>query len=421
MLGGLNPLKHQVTVVGGGIAGMLAAYQLGDRGYEVSLHEKGPWLGGLIGTTHYPYGIVEHAAHSLRASKPVLEFCAEIGVELVPLRGSKAAYIFRDGKFHRFPLYFGEALMMLARMATRPTRGKKKNLEEFGLRYMGKAATDYLLTPMAFGIYGARPSELQMPEAFPRFKVVQSRSLLSHMIEQKMKRRGAAPMLAPKHGMGDLVRKLEIALQTMKNVTLHTQSDMAFLDPGYNRIIATPAHTAAKLISEEDPNTAELLAQITYSPLITATVFLERQSMQNFPGGIGVLIPEVEQIPILGVLFNSSSFEGRVKDPGIESLTVICGGTPHPELLDKTEEGIKTHITEALDRLFGLKRPPLVIHITKWEEAIPLYNSHLGLAQQRVREGWGALLGNILFGNYTGQVSLRGMIEDSLQLKDNSE
>ena len=419
MLGGLNPLKQHATIIGGGVAGMLAAYHLGDRGFEVSLHEKGPWLGGLIDTTHYSYGIVEQAAHSLRASQPVLDLCLDIGVELTPLRGSKAAYIFREGTFHRFPLSLSELLTMLARMIVKPMSTEKKNLQEFGLRHMGKAATDYLLTPMAFGIYGARPSELQIPEAFPRFDLERSRNLFSHMLEGKLKRRGTAPMIAPKNGMGDFVKKLETALQTMPNVKIHTQRDMPFFEPGENRIIATPAYAAAQLIAEEDPYVASLLANITYSPLITVTVFVERESMRHFPGGIGVLIPEVEQIPILGVLFNSSSFEGRVSDPGIESLTVICGGTPHPELLNKDDNEIEEHVAQALDMLFGLKKTPLKMHITKWEKAIPLYNARLVLAQQRAREGWAALLGNVLIGNYTGQVSLRGMIEDSLHFKEN--
>lgn len=419
MLGGLNPLKQHATVIGGGIAGMLAAYHLGDRGFNVFLYEKGPWLGGLLDTTHYPYGLVEQAAHSLRASKPVLELCSEIGVELVPLRGSKVAYIYRDKKFQRVPLYFGEILATIARMIVRPMAGEKKTLQEFGLRHMGKAATDYVLSPMAFGIYGARPSELQIPEAFPRFHLEQSRNLFSHMVERKLKRRGAAPMVAPRNGMGDFVKKLEVALQTMPNVSIHTQSDVSFLEPGDNRIIATPAHAAATLITQEDPYTASLLANVTYAPLITVTVFVERDSMRRFPGGIGVLIPEVEQIPILGVLFNSSSFEGRVTDLGIESLTVLCGGTPHPELLHKSDAELEDHITEALDRLFGLNKPPLRMHITRWEKAIPLYNAHLALAQQRAREGWAALLGNVLIGNYTGQVSLRGIIEDSLHFKEN--
>lgn len=420
MLGGLNPLKKEATIIGGGIAGMLAAYRLGQWGYEVELHEKGPWLGGLLGTTHHSYGMVEHAAHSTRASAPVQKLCSEIGVELIPLKSSKAAYIFRDGKFHRMPLYISEIATAFFRSFFIASRGRKKTLHEFGLRYLGKAATNYVLTPMAFGVYGARPSELQIPEAFPRFKVEGGRSLFSHLVERHFRRKGKSPMVAPKNGMGELVKKLEEALHTMPNVHIHTHSEQDILMPSArNRILAVPAYTASKLLVEEDPYTSGLLADVSYSPLISTTVFVERESLKHFPGGVGVLIPEVEDIPILGVLFNSSSFEGRVADNGIESLTVLCGGTPNPHLIHKTDDELKAHITEGLDRIFGLKKPPLVMHINRWEKAIPLYNAHLALAQQRAREGWGALLGNILVGNYTGQVSLRGMIEDSLHFEDN--
>ena len=418
MLGGFNPLHKDATIIGGGIAGLLAAYRLGSCGYEVELHEKGPWLGGMLGTTAYPYGIVERAAHSIRASHAVLTLCNELDVELLPLKNGRTGYIFRNGEFHRFPLGFMETLDMLGRMLLKPMRTEQKTLAQYGHEHMGQAAVDYLLTPMAFGIYGARPSELQLPNAFPRFQGDAGRNLLSHQIQRLMRRRGKAPMVAPRNGMSEIVQKLELALRSMPNVALHVGSPVETLTPANNLILAVPAYEAARLISSEDAATAQLLEQVTYVPLVTATVFIDHQALGRFPGGIGVLIPEKENIPILGILFNSHSFEGRVSDGGLESFTVIFGGTPHPELVEKDDAALEAHIAECLDRIFRLKSTPLKTHIQRWPRAIPLYNTHLALAQQRVREGWGALLGNMVVGNYTGQVSLRGLIEDSLKLSD---
>lgn len=418
MIGGIEPHTRQTTIIGGGIAGMLAAYRLGAAGFEVTLQEKGPWLGGLIGTTHYPYGMVERAAHSLRASTEVVQFCEEIGVELTPVRGATHGAIYRDGDFRRFPLNGLEALVLLARAIARPAHGQRMTLEAFGNRFMGKAATDYLLTPMCFGIYGARPGELVVPEAFPRFQIERGRNLLSHLFSYRLLKRGKAPIMAPLHGMQDIVSKLEEALRSMPNVSIQMQQPVECLEPGTNRILAVPAEVAATLLTEEDEYTSGLLSSVRYAPLITATVFMEREAMGRFPRGLGVLIPEAEDIAALGVLFNSASFEGRVQDPGLESLTVMLGGTPHPELLELEDAALEAHITQVLDRLFGLSKPPLKMHITKWPQAIPLYDAHLALTQQRAREGWGALLGNVLVGNYTGQVSVRGMIESSLKLSE---
>lgn len=418
MLGTLNPTIKEATIIGAGFAGLMAAYRMANAGYELQIYEKGPWVGGLLGTTRYPYGLVERSAHSFRASKSVRDLCRELEVDLVPMMVPRKSFILRNGEFRRMPLNANELVTLAMRALTSGGVGKPETLEDFGRRHMGEAAVDYMLTPLSFGIYGARPSELHLPEAFPRFGLKRGQTLAGRMLKRRAGGHGRSPMMAPKNGIGELVEKLHKYLVELPNVSLHSSTNIDFLTQTPNRILAVPAHVAGQLIEEEDSSTAALLKAVRYVPLITATVFVERESMRRFPGGAGVLVPEKENLPILGVLFNSQSFENRVSDNGIESLTVIMGGTPHQELITHDESVLEALVVENLERIFGLARPPLKIHVTKWPHAIPLYDSHLALTQQRAREGWCALLGNVLLGNYTGQVSMRGMIENSLNMID---
>jgi uncharacterized protein with NAD-binding domain and iron-sulfur cluster len=46
--------QKSVTIVGGGIAGMTAAYYLAKNGYAVSLYEREPQLGGALSAVPYP-------------------------------------------------------------------------------------------------------------------------------------------------------------------------------------------------------------------------------------------------------------------------------------------------------------------------------------------------------------------------------
>ena len=71
MIGTLNTSTREVTVVGAGIAGMLAAYSLDKNGYRVTLLEERKRGGGLLGTTQTRYGIAEAAANSILASPAV--------------------------------------------------------------------------------------------------------------------------------------------------------------------------------------------------------------------------------------------------------------------------------------------------------------------------------------------------------------
>ncbi|HEX8070457.1 MAG TPA: FAD/NAD(P)-binding protein [Pyrinomonadaceae bacterium] len=86
MIGTLDRTRREVTVVGAGIAGLLAAYALDRQGYEVTLLERAPRAGGLIRTRRSEYGLAEAAAHSLLVTPQVAEFCRELGVELVDVR-----------------------------------------------------------------------------------------------------------------------------------------------------------------------------------------------------------------------------------------------------------------------------------------------------------------------------------------------
>src|SRR5512141_1291660 len=43
-------MNKRIAIIGGGFAGMTAAYELGKKGYETYLFERAPELGGLAGT-----------------------------------------------------------------------------------------------------------------------------------------------------------------------------------------------------------------------------------------------------------------------------------------------------------------------------------------------------------------------------------
>jgi len=94
MIGSLNTNAREVTIVGAGIAGMLAGYNLDQQGYRVTLLEEKERAGGLIQTSVTPFGIAESAAHSLVVTGAVLNLCQELGVELIePRKEARACEI----------------------------------------------------------------------------------------------------------------------------------------------------------------------------------------------------------------------------------------------------------------------------------------------------------------------------------------
>ena len=429
MLGSLNLTKREVTIVGAGIAGMLAAYQLDKQGYTVTLLESKERAGGLIQTRRTKYGIAETAAHSLLAAPAVRELCRELGVELLEVRkDSRARFIVRDGKLRKFPLNFGEVTGVVRRaaFARAENHADTQTLDAWGHKHLGEAALQYLLTPFVRGIYGAQPSELGLAAAFPSLLIEPGHTLLGTMLRKSFKHssskkgrkeKGSKRMVAPRNGMSDLVERLERQLERRLGERFRKGVTLDALPDAPNLIIATPTYAAANLLAGEAPELSRSLREIQYTPLVTVTVFVERASFSREIKGVGALVPASEERKCLGILFTSSSFAHRVFDESRHaSFTILLGGTSQPQWVFASDEEIKQAVRDELAALLGIEVEPLELVITRWPRAIPQYSIALPQVWSAARESWCAQPGRVLFGNYTGQVSLRGMIESAASL-----
>lgn len=419
MIGSLDTSRREVTIVGAGVSGMLMAYALDKRGYRVTLVEREGRSGGLIQTLRTQYGIAERAAHSLLASEAVKNLCDELGVELVEVRkDSRARFIVRDGKLSRFPLHMSEAAGAFARAAfARSENGHGElSLDAWARKHLGDAALEYLLTPFVRGIYGAQPAEIGIIAAFPSLAVPRGQTLLGSMLRKSFKRSSSKGdgkrMVAPLRGMGNLVERLEQHLEQRLGERFRKGVTLTSIPDAPNVVVTTPAFVTAGLLGVEAPALSEKLQEIRYTPIVSVTAFVSRDQFTKPVRGVGALVPECEGRKSLGILFNSSSFEGRViDDERYASFTILLGGSSQPERISATDEEIRGIVSEELSSLLGIKGEPLELVISRWPRAIPQYSTGLPDVWQTARETWCAAPGRMLFGNYTGQVSLRGMIE----------
>lgn len=429
MIGTLKNNSRDVTIVGAGIAGMLAAYTLDKNGYRVTLLEEKPRSGGLLRTVQTQYGIAEAAANSLLASPAVKDFCSELGVELVEVRKeSKARFILRDGKLRKFPLTLTEALTALGHAAFTPSQNHEQELDlaEWGRRHLGNAGVEYLLTPFVRGIYGVQPAEVGVVAAFPKLLIPPGRSLLGNFLGKYFKRSGSkkqpAPMVAPKDGMGDLVSRLEQRLEQRLGDRFIRGLKITELPDAENILLATPAYQAAQLLESECPRLAESLRAVQYTPLVSVTAFVDRNSFTRPVSGVGLLIPAAEKRKCLGILFSSSSFAGRVTDESrFASFTLMMGGSADPDWVQASDEEIDAAVRNELNETLGIKGEPLETVINRWPRAIPQYSIELPKLWDCAEQTWTATPGRMLFGNYTGHVSLRGMIESAATLKTRTQ
>jgi oxygen-dependent protoporphyrinogen oxidase len=437
---------------------MLAAYALDRKGYEVTLVEERRHAGGLIQTRRTEYGIAEAAAHSLLATPQVVAFCEELGVPLAEIRrDARARYVLRGGRLRKFPLSLGETISAARHAAFSRAENHldEQDLDTWGRRHLGDGAVEYLLSPFVQGIYGVRPADLGVAAAFPELALAPGSTLLGTMLGKAFRRAqkddaaegaarehggsesasraggtknggargddgsGHAPkqrkrMVAPLYGMGDVTERLQNILAERLGERFRRGEPVREIPDAPNVVIATPAYVAARLLSSSEPGLSAALEGVSYTPIVSVTAFALKSAFTRPVKGVGVLVPPGERRQCLGVLFNSSAFEGRVSDESrFASFTVLLGGTAQPRWVNASDDEIERAVIRELDSLLAVKGRPAHLVINRWPRAIPRYSTALPRVWQRARATWCAQPGRVLFGNYTGQVSLRGMIESA--------
>jgi len=93
----------KVAVVGGGAAGLAAAYRLLQGGHQISLFEAGPSLGGLVRTFEVGGGRLESFYHHLfRSDTTILRLINDLGLgDRMTWRDSKVGF-FQGGRIYDF-------------------------------------------------------------------------------------------------------------------------------------------------------------------------------------------------------------------------------------------------------------------------------------------------------------------------------
>jgi len=112
----MNQASSGVVIVGAGIAGLSAAWELQKRGVTSCVLEAGPRPGGVVFTERFDGWTIDAGPDSLLVQKPAaVALCRELGIadRLHPTLLPRMAYVLREGR--RQPIS--------VKLAERPVRG----------------------------------------------------------------------------------------------------------------------------------------------------------------------------------------------------------------------------------------------------------------------------------------------------------
>lgn len=423
---------YDVAVIGGGIAGLTAAFY-SPSGAKVLLLESGPRPGGVIATRKKEGYMIEEGPNSLIGSAEeavkLIEDCGlsdeitkassttkkkyiVIGGELVPLPVSPGAFL-------RTPLMsWKEKLRVFGEPFVRTKAPEDESVEEFFTRRFGTGVAR-LVDPYVTGVNAGDPTALEAVSAFPRLvSMEKSGSIILNLVRSKKKTR--PPIFSFEEGMARLPEKLAASLagkvRTGRQVEAITRSggewnlDVSGMGSVTARavIYAAPAH-AAGLLDGVHPEMAALLKRIKYVPIATVGTGYDLKQFDTPPDGFGFLVPSTEPCRILGTIYSSVVFPNRAPS-GKVLLTTFVGGARFMEITKKSDDEVADIVSSELRKLLKVKGEPEMVSIKRYDRAIPQYERGHQRLMQNLSEFEKSVPGLFLAGSYRAGASVSDTI-----------
>ena len=431
----------RIGIIGGGMAGLTAAYELLDEPAEVTVFEAQPEAGGKVKTERADGYLIEKGPNTLQSASPAMQqiidelnlereitaASEEAGKRFVVRGGSPLPLPTSLGDFLSTPLLSWRAKLRLLKepfVSTPPTRDTE-SIADFVERRLGSEVLAYAVNPFVAGIYAGDPGQLSLRHTFPRLEALERQhgSLLVGHVKKMMqgsRRSASSPkrrLFSFKGGLqalpNALAQKLEdrIHFDTEVHDLRRTAEGWQLSTAGAEAQVFDAVIFAAPLyrlqaMQFDSPVDLDPLSDVPYPPVTVLALGFHRDDVAHPLDGFGMLVPEAEEeFSILGTLFISSLFDGRAPDDHV-LLSTFVGGMRRPELaLAPTDAVVETALSD-LRTLLGVSAAPSFVRRIRWEHAIPQYHLHYQRVQDTINQLETACDGLFLAGNFRSGVSV---------------
>jgi oxygen-dependent protoporphyrinogen oxidase len=400
---------RDVVVVGGGVAGLVAARDLAATGRDVLLLEGSPEVGGKLRRAEVGGLTVDVGAEAMLARRPEgVELAAELGAEVVhptdatsrvwsrgalrPMPRSLMGVPFDLDQLAESGVLSDEGLDRVRHEVDGQLGGQLDGDVSVGdlvAARLGDELVDRLVEPLLGGVYAGHARRLSAAATVPQLLAMARRGAL--LPQAAAVPSSTAPVFAAlPGGMGRLPGLLVDAggfeVRTGTTVRGLRRGDHGWeltvgptTQPGTVRaetvVLATPAAPTARLLAEAAPDAARELAAVESASVAVVThVFRAEDLPDRLFDMSGFLVPPVEQRAIKASTFSFAKWAWvRDLDPGLVALRTSLGRHGEEATLQAPDEGLVRVSLGELDALAGITAAPVDSHVQRWGGGLPQY------------------------------------------------
>ncbi len=415
----------RILIVGGGIAGLAAAYfvlgkakKIGELIHLQLLDEKDR-VGGCILTEKVNGFVIEGGPDCFLYEKPwALTLCEKLGLgdRILNTNENRRVFILSNEKLHELPEGFmlmvptsftpfikssliswpGKIRMAMDLFIPKKKSDEEESLADFVRRRLGEEALEKIAEPLVAGIHAGTPETMGLSSTFPRFIQMEKEygSLIRGMLARrkmarKWENRGGPKrtmFLTLKDGLGEWIdclrekigedriglKKKVVGLRRTEKGGYDIQlSDGISLETD-SIILATPSFITARIVEEIDPKLSEILLTIPYVSSATVSLAYHRSQINHPLDAFGFIIPRLEKRRIMASTWTSVKFDYRAPEDHV-LLRVFVGGANNEELVSLGDQEMLRMIQEELKDIMDVEGDPILTRIYRWEKSMPQY------------------------------------------------
>lgn len=425
----MNDTIYDYVVVGGGISGLYAAYELKKKGSRVLLLEKSATVGGTWETHQYKGSFYELGPNTvLSNSANFFNLVNELGLEgellSTPLAAARR-YIFFKGKLLELSssplgLLAKKILSPLGflRIFLEPLMNKvdddvEESVAEFCRRKFGSELTNVLVKTFLKGVWAGDINKLSANIALKPLVDLEKEygsvflgavaKIFSKIKSQRIEVQQQSPKIKKKvilsfkqglqffaskiaESLGDSVITAEELLSVERFDSLVENRAEYLLKTSSGRVLkskslvfACPAYVSAELIKGMAPALSRTLAEINYAPIALFAYTVKKDKFKKKLSGFGFLSAD-DDVKILGSIWASELFLERNLDDEYLLLSFV-GGALNEDIIEKDSLEMWDDLVSEMNLIYKdylispLKKEELnLLKIKKINRAIPQLN-----------------------------------------------